>query len=158
MAITLKQNTMNLSTYRRAAVLWIMAILVSFTCMAQGPRVEKVRALKAAYITEKLNLTSAQSERFWPVYHRYEEELMSTRQKYIKQNRKDAKTEEEAKRMIEGNLDFQEAAVDIRRKYKTEFLKIISAQQLADLYTSEREFRQMLMQKLKEKRGRRGRN
>ena len=138
--------------------MWIVAVFVSFTSMAQGPRMERVRALKAAYITEKLNLTSSQAERFWPVYHRYEEEMISTRQKYILTDRKDRRTEEEARRMIENNLDFQEAAVDIRRKYKTEFLKIISAQQLADLYTSEREFRQMLMQKLKEKRGRRGRN
>jgi hypothetical protein len=35
-------------------------------------RAEKVQALKIAFITQKLDFTSEEAQRFWPVYNRYE--------------------------------------------------------------------------------------
>jgi len=57
---------------------------------------------------------------------------------------------------IEDNLDYQQAVLDIKRKYKERFLKVLSPQQLTDLQQAEREFRQVLMQRMKERRGQGG--
>ena len=57
-----------------------------------------------------------------------------------------------ARQFIEDDLDYQQQVITLKRKYNDSFLKVISAQQLADLYTAEREFRQLLMQQLKQRR------
>jgi hypothetical protein len=137
-------------TYRRSLLLTVLILLVSTICFAQQGKAARVHALKVSYITDKLNLSSAQAERFWPVYNRYEDELRDLRQKFRRETggKNKAKSPEEAHRMIEDNLDFQEDVIALKRRYKDEFLRVISAQQLADLYTAEREFKQMLIKRL----------
>ena len=36
---------------------------------------KKLQALKIAFITQKLQLTSAEAEKFWPVYNQYDNEI-----------------------------------------------------------------------------------
>lgn len=121
----------------------------------QGRPMERIHAAKIAYITDRLHLTSRQSGEFIPLYNDYEKELRSTRQRFFgntkgldPENRSDA----EAMRTIDDNLDYQQAILDLKRKYKEPFLKVISPQQLAELNQAEREFKQMLMQRLKDRR------
>ena len=139
--------------YKRMGVLVIACLLLCTSGYAQR-RGERVHALKVGYITDKVNLTSSQAEKFWPVYNNYEEDLRGIRQKYIRQYKSKTSdfSEEEARKYVEDDLDYQADLLDLKRKYKSEFLKVISAQQLADLYVAEREFRQMLIQKLRQRR------
>jgi hypothetical protein len=129
------------------------ALLLSQATYAQGRRFEKIQSLKIAYITKKVNLSSSQAEKFWPVYNRMENDLIDIRKQYLKdyRNKNRNQSDVEAKQFIEDNLDFQEEMVKLKRQYKDEFLRILSPQQLADLYQAEREFRQMLMQRLKQR-------
>ncbi|HRO42023.1 MAG TPA: hypothetical protein PL009_04280 [Flavipsychrobacter sp.] len=131
--------------------------LLANTAIAQNKRGDRVHALKVNYITQKINLRATQSDQFWTTYNSYEKELRSLRQSFLKSYKKQQNnfSEQEARKYIEDNLDYQDAVVDLKRKYKNEFLKVISAQQLTDLYIAEREFRQMLIQKLREKRAKR---
>ena len=123
----------------------------------QGRRAERIHAIKVGYLTDRLHLTSSQAATFWPVYNDYEAELRDARkafrQKY--RNGNTGETDAEAGQFIEDNLDFQEQAISINRKYKDRFLKIISPQQLASLYEAERDFKKLLLQQLRERRGRR---
>ena len=150
---------MRQTIFKKTGFLLIVILFIAVTVFAQNRRADRVHALKIAFITEKVNLSSSQSERFWPVYNKYEDDLIDLRQDFLKEYRKQNNraniSERDAREYIEANLDYQDALVDLKRRYKNEFLKIISAQQLTDLYIAEREFRQMLIQKLRERRGRR---
>ena len=137
-------------TYSRSLLLTVLILLVSTIGFAQQGKGARVHALKVSYITNKLDLSSAQAERFWPVYNSYESELRELRKKFRRETggKNKAESPEEAHRMIEDNLDFQEDVIALKRRYKDEFLKVISARQLADLYSAEREFKQMLIKRL----------
>ena len=102
----------------------------------RGGRSEKVEALKIAFLTQKLQLTSAEAEKFWPVYNQYEDEIQSVR--------KDNKTSD----MLEG----EQRLLDIRKKYRGSFEKILGAQKINTLYSAEKEFRSILIKRLKERR------
>ena len=136
----------------------LMALLsFSLTSMAQRRPQERIQAVKVGYITNKIKLSEEQAVQFWPVYNRYEEDMMQLRKRFIKKfrNEKEDFREKEPLSYIENNLDFQEAVISLKRTYKDEFLKVISARQLADLYIAEKEFRQMVIQKLRERRAQR---
>ncbi|MGN6194359.1 MAG: hypothetical protein ACTHOB_05440 [Ginsengibacter sp.] len=98
-----------------------------------GQRNEKIQDLKIAFITQKLQLTSSEAEKFWPVYNDYQNEI-----RQLRVNRSDDALENEQK------------LLDIRKKYKPSFEKIVGPQRVNDLYNAEREFRNALIRRLKE--------
>ena len=103
----------------------------SFWVTAQ--RGEKIQALKIAFITQKLSLSAEEAQRFWPVYGQYENEIKSI----LAQSANDD--------VIEND----ESLLNIRKKYRPEFAKIIGQDRTNRLFIAEREFRKVLIQNLK---------
>ncbi|HET7119231.1 MAG TPA: hypothetical protein VFI29_22240 [Hanamia sp.] len=125
---------------------YLLIILVffgsfSFAYAQNGQRAEKIQALKIAFITQKLHLTSAEAEKFWPVYNEYNNEI-----KNLRANNKNGDV-----------LDNEQKLLDIRKKYKPDFERILGPQRLNDLFNAEREFRNILIQRLKNQRQQRNR-
>ena len=136
----------------------VIALVTSTSLLAQPQRrFERIHSLKVAYITDRIQLTSEQSAAFWPVYNEYEREMQSTRKQFANQNHDNRPMSDEASmHLIDDNLDYQQRVLDIKKKYKDQFLKILSPQQLVDLYKAERQFKLMLIQQLKQKHGNNG--
>jgi len=140
-------------------IISLLLLTIPGTLLAQpgpGRRAERIHAIKVAYLTDRLNLSASQSATFWPVYDNYESEIRDTRRSFMEKYRKTGATENDAdsRQFIEDHLEFQEQALSINRKYKDQFLKIISPQQLATLYEAERDFKKLLLQQLRQRRGR----
>lgn len=143
----------------KQSILVIVLFLFSTVAFAQPQRqLDRIHAMKITLITEKLQLSPAEAEKFWPVYHQYEAEM-----KEIIKDRKIAKLkmedadEKEASKMIDARLEAQEAAIQLRKKYKAAFLHVISPKQLVTLMETEQAFKQQLMNELQNRRGNRGR-
>ena len=134
----------------------IIFLLVAYTAVFAQPDKnkekdrERIKALKVAFITEKVNLKTDQAEKFWPVYNRYEKERHDIKRgfldKYAKEN--PSVDKHAAHEYINDNIEYQEQVLNLKKKYKDEMLKVISAQQLATLYDAERDFKQMLLKEL----------
>ncbi|RYE23604.1 MAG: hypothetical protein EOP51_09980 [Sphingobacteriales bacterium] len=113
----------------------------------------RIRALKMDYVIRETKLSAEQVTKFKPLYTRYEDELKGIRkgfkQKYQEQN--PAASPDMARRYVIDNLEYQQAELDLKKKYKDEFLKVLSAQQLAELYRAEQDFKKMLIQELNDR-------
>ncbi len=131
----------------------IIALLTLATAVQAQPgrRMERVRAIKVAYITDKLELTTEQSAKFWPIYNRFEDERFDIVRQYRRGNVGDPAIDESL-RSVDDDIEMQEKMLALRKKYKDEFLKVITPKQLAALIDAEREFKRMLLQQLKERR------
>ncbi len=101
-------------------------------------RAEKVQALKIAFITQKLELTSDEAQRFWPVYNRFESE--------VRQVMMDNKLGGDA-------IDNEEKVLNVKKRYRSEFIKVLGQQKTNTLFNAEKEFRGVLMRQLKNKQG-----
>ena len=123
--------------------LLILALLFSFSFVNaqqdfQQTKGEKIQALKIAFITQKLDLTTDEAQRFWPVYNRYESEIRQV----MSANSGDA-------------IDNEEKVLNIKKRYRQEFIKTIGQPKANTLFNSEREFRNALMRRLKNGQGKR---
>lgn len=117
---------------------------------------EKIKSLKIAHITEKINLTPSEAKLFWPVYNRYSEKLRDlnhqTRNcKEISFEQKNNLTEEEAIKILKKHSDINEKIWQVNKEKDQELLKIISAKKLLLLKNAEREFYKKLMNQCKVK-------
>jgi hypothetical protein len=111
-------------------------VMLSFSSLAQGnKRGERIQALKVAYMTQVLKLTSQEAQSFWPVYNTYFEE---TRKARIN-NKND-------------ELKYQEEALNVKKKYKPEFKKILNDESRANLvFKAERDFLVELQKEVKKR-------
>ena len=109
-----------------ASFSWVKAQDVSET------RGEKVEALKIAFITQKLQLTPDEAQKFWPVYNQYENEIRSLQLDY-----KNGPA-----------LENEEKLLNTRKKYSPAFEKVIGPQKLNTLFNAERDFRTILIRRL----------
>jgi hypothetical protein len=57
-----------------AIVLLMILIFPVLRIAAQNQNLEKLNAYKIAFFTKKLNLTSPEAEKFWPVYNEYQKQ------------------------------------------------------------------------------------
>jgi len=96
------------------------------------PNKENVEALKVAFITKHLNLNAEEAQKFWPAYNACFEELKKARQ--------DKK---------EDVLAFEEASLNIKKKYKNDFKKALgSDERVNKALTADRAFMEMIKEEL----------
>ncbi|WP_126969907.1 hypothetical protein [Gynurincola endophyticus] len=95
----------------------------------------RVQTLKIAYVTEKLNLTEAEAEKFWPIYKKYDNEFKNLRQANLK-DRSDVVANEEK-------------VVLLKKKYQGEFGKALSEEKIKLFFQAEKEFNEKVQTEFK---------
>ena len=68
-------------------ILFIMLMFPFLRSSAQNPNLEKLNNYKIGFFTKKLNLTSEEAEKFWPVYNDYQSQRNSIQIDKLKLNR-----------------------------------------------------------------------
>ena len=136
-------------------IYFLLWFFLPFGIKAQetGPTESKIKSAKRAYINEALGLNSDQNSKFWPLYDASESERRSVRKQFFdkyKTERGATKYDDKAMQFIDDNLEYQQQELSIRKRYKDQFLKVISPSQLAALYDAERNFKRKLIQMLRE--------
>lgn len=124
-------------------VLFILITLMVFShsTFAQRNGNDRVEALKIAFLTERLQLTQSEAQRFWPVYNSYEAEVRK-----LRADSKDGSV-----------IENEEKLLQVRKKYNTSFEKILGKDKTNTLFSAEKEFRNILIKRLKN-RGTGGKN
>ncbi len=121
-----------------------------------GPAAQKIKAMKVAFITERLNLTPEESQQFWPLYNEFEETEKAIRQEYRTGRDLQNISEEEADQLIEQHFEMEQRLLDLKKKYFQKFKPAISARKIILLRKAEREFNLELLKRLRERRQGRG--
>lgn len=84
----------------------IILFLATLGMNAQDRKFEEIKAHKTAFITDRVNLTSTQAEKFWPIYNKHEQEVMALRKtqlegfKTLRNKNVDDLSEAKAKAML----------------------------------------------------------
>lgn len=118
---------------------------------------EKIHALKIAYLTDKLDLTEQEAEKFWPVYNKFDKKLHSlrTQERYkLKKRMKDAGglealTEKEAEIITESMIAIEKEMYETKKAFFLSLKKIISSKKIIQLQIAEREFNRNMLRKLR---------
>ena len=117
------------------------------------PAQQRIHAAKMAYMVDRLQLTPEQSAAFVPVYKNYEADFRAVRAPFVKKYKLDEMEEGPGnmtvRQYVEDDLDYQQQVIELKRGYNDRFLKVITSRQLADMYIAEREFKQILVKRLK---------
>jgi hypothetical protein len=133
----------------------ILASLQSFA-QPHGPeRREKVESMKIGFLTEKLDLTPDEAQKFWPVYNEYRnkiEALRKTRKKDMKDDPEQMETlsDKEIESIVDNEIVFRQKELDIIKEYHSKFKAVLPIKKVGRLYRAEEMFKRELLRKIKE--------
>jgi hypothetical protein len=111
---------------------------------------EQFKANKIAFITQALNLKPAEAEKFWPIYNQFENErnkLFEQRREMEKMimERSDNLSEKEYTELSRKFAALFKEEGDLTQRYNDQFLKILPAKKVVELYKAEYNFRKELL-------------
>jgi hypothetical protein len=112
---------------------------------------DKVKAQRVAYITQELELSETEAQKFWPIYNTYQSEIEQLRASLDLKPRRDM-TDKEAEDMMLAMLDGRSREIDIQKKYIQKMKTAVSAKKIALLFKAEREFKEKVISNIKERR------
>lgn len=139
-------------------VVIVFALFASFAAMAQpsGDRIERLKQLKVAYLSDVLQLTVEEGQQFWPLYNAYEakrEASFLQRRVLWTQLSKEASSGSE-KALFDALAAERSMQEELHREtetYARKVLPIIGVSRTAKLLSAEEEFRERLMRELRER-------
>lgn len=118
---------------------------------------ERIKALKTAYITQELNLSTRVAEKFWPIYNEYEAKRKNLhRREHVEMDISSPECigEEQANSMLQEYLDVEREEYVIKKELFKKLKEIISAQDIIKLHKLEDEFHKKLIREYRAKKER----
>ncbi len=138
-------------------------LLLSLNLLAQRPgtsgesrdqdrssQVKRISQLKKAKLASDMKLSKSQDEKFWPVYNTFDTHRRELRRE-INQLSRNITEDDDAYKKQEKLLDLKQRELDLIKRYKPDFLKVISEQQFGIMLTSEERFNRAVLEHLKER-------
>lgn len=136
----------------------LFILFISVAAMAQPDSKERIEALKTAYLTEQLELTSKEAQKFWPIYNAYSKrlhDLYVREHKEVKdelRNCSDELSESKSAQLVETFISIEENKVKERRNLVKNLAPVISKKKTIKLFKAEDDFRRRLLKEYRERR------
>lgn len=97
---------------------------------------EKIQALEVAFISRKLELTTEEAQKFWPVYNEYKRDMKQVLLTQKNNPNRDV-------------VETEQKMIDVRKKYRDRFVSVIGQPRMNRFFQAERDFRGVLLNQLK---------
>jgi hypothetical protein len=101
----------------------------------RAAEMKKIQAMEMAFITKELDLNPEEAQKFWPVFNQYRSEI-----KTIAMDRKSG-----------DQLEKQQKMLDLRKKYREDFTKVLNQERANRVFGAEEEFRSMVRKEFQKK-------
>ncbi len=141
-------------------IILTLAIIISGLAFSQKQdfkkRKEMVKTERIAFLTNKLNLTPNEAQKFWPVYNEYinkQEDIIMQNHKNMRDFMKDQDnlTDEQAQKTVDTYVSLTKQENELFIEYNKKIEKILPIKKVALLYQAEKQFKRYLMKKMRAK-------
>ena len=145
----------------KTKILIPILFLVSFISFSQNfkEKREKIKALKVAYITDELSLTTDEAQKFWPIYNTYDDKQFNLRHQKMRSivnkfedGGIDKLTDKEATSLVNQMEAIDEELYLIKKKFVNDLQTVISAKKIIKLKKTEDNFNRKLLKQFRGKR------
>jgi hypothetical protein len=123
----------------------------------EEPNIERMESMRIAFFTEKLSLTKAEAEKFWPVFNDYanrKEKINADRRnlfRYIQRNG-DYLSEKEVNESLEKYINLEKEDKELSELFNQKFLEILPAKKVLKIYLADHQFKVFILNQIRENR------
>ncbi|MCX2720241.1 hypothetical protein [Lentiprolixibacter aurantiacus] len=140
----------------------IGALLIIMLVFASGygqrrPAQERIKTLKVAFITERLNLTTDEAQDFWPIYNAHEQNLEALKRQERREIRSklidfENLSEREAADLLQQSLELEREKHKLNMQFMDKISQVISAKKAFLLIKAEEDFKKRLLREIQQRR------
>jgi hypothetical protein len=158
--------TMKALTNNRIAGTIILFLFVSSQVFSQGgpgyrqlqENKGKIKAHKIAFLTDRLDLTPEEAEKFWPIFNKHEEMVETERESFRKAHDftpEDimAMSDDEANDFLDAQIKHEETLHQLRKDLTSSLKEVLPPQKILMLHEANQEFKLELMKRLRDRQG-----
>lgn len=132
---------------------------ISFVSAQKKNSFSKIKTLKVNYISEALDLSPETAQVFWPIYNAYQEssklyrftEVNKIKEKINSFSNVAQISDKDAKSISKDFLEIEKQRLQNKLNYFEKIQKVLSPQQILQLYLSEIEFNKKVLRRLQKK-------
>ena len=118
------------------------------------PGSDKFKAMKVGYLTEKLDLSSAEAEKFWPVYNEYAAKKGAVRKLHRAEHKDKTEKAElsdaDIEKKLNQRIEKKQKELDIEKAYLAKFKSLLPIKKVAKLYRAEESFKKDLLRRMRD--------
>lgn len=119
----------------------------------QEDREQRMEAFKIGFITEKLELSTEEAQRFWPVYNEFQAKLKDLKRSGEEMANMDLETltEEDAEKKLTKYLELEDQRHELQKEYMNKLSTVITKKKQVKLIMIEKKYRKELVSKLRKR-------
>ena len=141
----------------KLGVLALFLLMLSSVYSQRRPAMEKIKTLKVAFITERLDLSSKEAQSFWPIYNEHEENLQAIKRKERREIRAklldfESLSEGEAASLLEQTMALEKEKYEMNVAFLARMSDVISAKKTFLLIKAEEDFKKRLLKEIQQRR------
>lgn len=129
-------------------------LTLSFAGFSQQMNREKIKLLKTSYITDALDLTPDEAEKFWPVYNLYTDRIQKSKFQLESQFFRDIRnsggidgiSDEKANDILEASIELEKEITKDKVEMVNELKNVLPAKKILKLRKAERDFNKRVLQ------------
>lgn len=138
----------------------LLILFLSINSFSQdGNKKDRIKALKTAFITQELDLSKEESEKFWTIYNAYDEKVFELRHQKLRAildkcrpENMDKLSEKEASALLQQINAIEEELYVLRKKLINDLSLQITAKKIIKLKKAEDGFNRQLLKQVRERR------
>lgn len=134
----------------------LLTTLVTFAQRQNGKFADRLESYQVGFITQKLDLSTEEAQKFWPLYNQYRDQAKKLRQEGSVAKSTEEMSDAEAEQFIKSSLDRESRELDLKKEFIQKLRPVLPARKIARLQDIEREFKKELLEKARERRLNRG--
>lgn len=140
--------------YKHIISMLLLILCINITYAQTDAKKDKIDALRAAFISKKVNFTTQETQSFWPLYNEMNDKLDAARKtfrlQYNSKTNYDFATDKEAEAYLAAELNLKQKEFEIYRDYYEKFKKILPVKKVADVRRAEDDFKKEIIKIIKE--------
>jgi Spy/CpxP family protein refolding chaperone len=136
----------------------ILTLFICFNAYSQrdGKMHERIKSQKVAFITERLDLSSKEAQKFWPIYNAFEKKVTKIRQNDLREVRqamqKGNLSDSEAQQVLDRFMTIEQQLFEAKKQLIKDLKNVIPPQKIIQLKATEDAFNKKLMKILQQRR------
>ena len=142
----------------KTILITLLTFCISITSFSQDGRLgnnDKIKAFKVAYLTEKLNLSASEAEKFWPIYNTFEDaqhQLRNETHNKRKSIHLETISEDDAQQLLDEMEALSKKRYELLNNFTKDLRAILPAKKIILLKEAEEEFRRKMIKEFRKRR------
>lgn len=143
-----------MKTLKYIALLFVLLIAADGFAQPKQKPSDRIDAMKVAFITKRLELTSDEAEKFWPIYNDYQDKRDALREELLRAKRKvkngdpNVLTDADYEAYLQAETTYQQKDADLQKDFLNRLRKVLPKRKVALLLIAEEDFKKELLKRM----------